>query len=353
MSLVLVFTLAGIGSVSATGNGDRHSDDRNGTRRSGIWENIKRGVELMAPNFRTDDREMFEDEIPARERAEPERRPKILPRERVIEDETERDRQPGRLLRDRTLDREDVTDTEVITGSYAALGDSVAAGQGLNASAGQCGRSSLAYPAIVAEEAGLTLDHIACSGATARSLSIRQRVDGPNIPAQLNAAFASGTPELITITAGANDVQWDRFLLKCYRAECGTTADTFLAEQLRTALRATLHLNMRDIERRGSGSPPTVILTGYYNPVSLRCATENEEITRDEIRWLNRQTSRLNSTIRAVSLNYDFVRFAPVTFSSHDICSNDPWVQDLNDSAPFHPNEAGHEAIANSILRRF
>src|SRR5882672_5758967 len=53
---------------------------------------------------------------------------------------------------------------------YVALGDSVAAGLGLPAISGddaRCGRSALAYPALVAANLKLSLTNVACSGATA------------------------------------------------------------------------------------------------------------------------------------------------------------------------------------------
>ena len=106
-------------------------------------------------------------------------------------------------------------------GTYAALGDSVAAGLGLLAASNatnqdlQCGRTTQAYPYIVAQTLGVQLIDVACSGATAGDLVTQQGVSGPNITPQLDIAFAAGTPQLITITAGANDVHWDDFLRYC------------------------------------------------------------------------------------------------------------------------------------------
>lgn len=247
-------------------------------------------------------------------------------------------------------------ETPVTTGGYVALGDSVAAGSGLTPNAQddeRCERSPLAYPYSVAEELNLALTHIACRGATAGDLFTKQGVRGPNIDAQLETAFANGRPSLITVTAGANDVHWDDFVRKCYARTCGTTTDTNIAESYQALLEAKLRYALSNIQTRSDDTPPTVILTGYYNPVSMQCTDEQNYVTSDEIRWLNSSLGDLNRTIRTVSADYSFATYAPVSFRGHDICSSDPWVQGLEDPAPFHPTARGQEVIARSILRAY
>lgn len=241
--------------------------------------------------------------------------------------------------------------------SYAALGDSVAAGLGLagvttpTGTGTQCGRSSEAYPYTVASVMKLPLNHIACSGATAGDLFTEQGVDGPNISAQLDGAFAAGTPALITITAGANDAHWSEFVRGCYVTNCATGTATFLANSYLTALQAKLYIAFSSIYLRSAGTPPTVVITGYYNPVSSTCTTSQSNITASEITWLSAENTALNQTIANVSRHYSFVRVAPVDFTGHDICSLNPWVQSLTDAAPFHPTTAGEQVIAQSVLR--
>jgi lysophospholipase L1-like esterase len=232
---------------------------------------------------------------------------------------------------------------------YAALGDSIAAGVGLD-SQGQCDRSTQAYPYRVAAARGLKLTHIACSGATLGDLFTAQHISGPNPPPQIQAAFAGGTPELITITAGANDVQWVRFLGKCYAGTCGTTTDERIASGLRTALDIKLGVLFRSIERRSQGSPPEVIMTGYYNPLSPECSAAEPRVTPEEITWLGEQIDALNQTLEDAAASRGYIRFVPISFEGHGICSADPWVQGLNDPAPFHPTARGQRAIANAIL---
>jgi lysophospholipase L1-like esterase len=239
------------------------------------------------------------------------------------------------------------------TVEYAALGDSVAAGLGLESPADsdeRCGRTFDAYPYEIANERGLEITHLACTGATLGDLFTEQRISGPNPDPQLETAFAGGTPELITITAGANDIRWDYFLRKCYTGTCGTSNDERIANGLLAALNAKMQFLFLDIERRSSGSPPGVVMTGYYDPLSDRCSEVEPRLTPDEIAWLSAQTDSLNQALENAGAQHDFVTFVPIDFSGHDVCSDDPWVQSIDDPAPFHPTFEGQQAMARAIL---
>ena len=240
--------------------------------------------------------------------------------------------------------------------TYAALGDSVAAGLGLPAGTSpvghpQCRRSSQAYSYTVASTMGLPLLHAACSGATAGDLFTKQGVPGPNITAQLDTAYAGGVPALISITAGANDAHWDEFIRTCYATNCANSATTILANAYLVSLQTKLHVAFNSISARSRGTPPPVVVTGYYNPLSAACTQFQSNITAVEITWLTAETNALNQTIQNVSRHYSFVKFAPVDFTGHDICSGSSWIQGLTDAAPFHPNATGQQVIAQSVLR--
>jgi lysophospholipase L1-like esterase len=242
------------------------------------------------------------------------------------------------------------TTTPGAPAEYVALGDSVAAGIGLpvgtytTARDKQCGRSSAGYPNLVADALDLELTNAACSGATAGDLITKQSVEGPNIPAQLDTAFAGGTPKLITITAGANDVLWNRYVQACLASDC-TGLSTFPS-----VAKLKLNAALADIYLRSHGNPPTVILTGYYNPFSGACAAQYPQITSTEINWLINQNIKLNQAIREAANNYSFVRFVPIDFNGHGMCAADPWVQKLSDPAPVHPTARGQAAIAKMVL---
>jgi lysophospholipase L1-like esterase len=242
--------------------------------------------------------------------------------------------------------------------AYVALGDSVAAGFGLplfpngNTIGRECGRSPKAYPYIVAKKLHSPIKNYACSGATAGDLVTYQHVNGPNPRPQLDNAFSHGTPKLITITAGANDAHWQYLIKECYVADCATSFNTTVADGFLYVLQAKLNVDMYSIENRSNGNPPQIILTGYYDPLSQQCSQIQHNITPQELHWIDAETGALNQTIRQVANNYDFVTFAPVDFSGHDLCSSNPWIQGLHDNAPFHPTAKGQQQIAHDVMAK-
>lgn len=236
---------------------------------------------------------------------------------------------------------------------YVALGDSVAAGAGLPDSDGSvCDRSTSAYPYRIAAALGTSVNHLACTGAKVdEGIYGEQERSGIEIPAQLDGAFASGTPDVITMTIGANDARWTQYLRKCHVATCGTTFDNASSKLLRADLRIELYWALRKIEQLSDGNPPQVLMNGYYNPFARTVCAGTEQITAAERSWLRTQTANLNQAIRSVVNRFSFAEYVPVSFTGHELCSSDPWIQGLSDSAPFHPTEVGQTAIANANLR--
>lgn len=238
------------------------------------------------------------------------------------------------------------------SGYYAALGDSVAAGLGLPPAQygytpgdmpdSHCGLSEQAYPYIVASafNNGAPYINATCSGATVSD------VDG----SQLNTAFVEGTPAAVSITVGANDIGWAQVLHSCYSTDCATAANTDTVNGRLSSFQSSLYKLFSDIQARSQGAPPTVVITGYYNPVSDAC-TGQSNLTSDEINWVSAGVTALNQTIQQTAAAFPFVRYVPVDFTRHDICSSDPWVQGLSDPAPFHPTAEGQQVIAQDVLQ--
>jgi lysophospholipase L1-like esterase len=236
------------------------------------------------------------------------------------------------------------------------LGDSVAAGVGLPAASStddpRCGRSSQAYAYKVAQVTGLTLTHAACSGATAGDLVSKQRLDGPNIAAQLDTAFAGGVPKVISITAGANDVHWLDIVKTCYATNCNNANVRGGFDLAQYAVSAKYAAALAYIQWLSRGAtPPKVVITGYYNPVSAACASVVPQFTPGELSWMSSAVAQMNTTLRKAATGYSNVTFAPVDFTGHDICSASPWVQGQSDLTPFHPNAAGQQAMAASVTK--
>lgn len=246
---------------------------------------------------------------------------------------------------------------EVPKGKYVALGDSVAAGAGLPSSANpgdqQCQRSGQAYAYSVAEKANLNLVHAACGGAITDDLYTSQQVGNASIRAQLEAAFADGKPQLITITVGANDIRWSDFLKLCLSNEnCDSRWYGYTVNGLLSVQAARLAYALYNIEKLSNGTPPRVVITGYYNPVSQACPAVIPSLTSGEVNWISSQIGKINWSLQTMASSYWFAKFAPVNFAGHDVCSTSSWIQGANSPAPFHPTAAGQAAIANSVIQK-
>lgn len=243
--------------------------------------------------------------------------------------------------------------------SYIALGDSVAGGLGLNSGEEAsdqdrlCGRSLLAYPELVAQHLKHNAEYqnVACIGATTEHMSNPQTIHNISLAPQLDAAFAKGTPRLISISVGANDAQWASFIGACFATDCSTQQYTDLANAYLAQLSANLPAVLEEIASRSQGKVPDVILTGYYNPMSANCVAL-DGITMSEIAWISNETQNLNAVIEASASQFSFAKFAEVDFTGHDICSYDSWIQQPGGSAPapFHPTQAGQQVIAQAVL---
>ncbi len=91
--------------------------------------------------------------------------------------------------------------------SYAALGDSVAAGVGLTdaSDASACDRTNQSYPRIIAGSQ-YKLTNLACSGATLNEGVLgTQTVNNLQVPSQLSQLFKQSRPNIISLTVGSVD----------------------------------------------------------------------------------------------------------------------------------------------------
>lgn len=243
---------------------------------------------------------------------------------------------------------------QAIGGTYAALGDSIAAGSGLADSAAPCHRSTDAYGYAVSAASGLPIHHLACIGAKVdEGLYDTQERDGHVLPAQIDQAFVSGTPSLITITIGANDTRWTQFIRQCYYITCGHDVDTARYAVYLADLKLEMNVALAKVHNLSDGTPPQVIVTGYYQPFSSTACNDTANLTTKEVSWLTSRTASLNRAVSSTVDKYSFADFAPVSFAGHELCSSSPWVQGPADSLPFHPTAAGQQAIAAAVIDQY
>ena len=235
--------------------------------------------------------------------------------------------------------------------SYVALGDSVSAGIGLPSASDSsaCNRTDESYPFVLAKSLNYSLTNVSCSGATiAAGISGKQDVNKLLVDSQLDQLFAMQKPDVITLTVGANDAGWLDILTKCYTAVCGTTEDTNAITAKLTTLTQNISTVLNTISTHYNNSGPKIVVTGYYLPVSTTetCA-DTTGITTTEATWIANMLGQLNNAIQAAATST--ATYVPINFTNHELCSQESWVQGLQERAPFHPNELGQKNIANSI----
>jgi lysophospholipase L1-like esterase len=240
--------------------------------------------------------------------------------------------------------------------SYTALGDSVAAGLGLEtySDSSACDRTNQAYPDLVAKDLNLKLDSLACSGATLGSGILgQQTVNQLALQPQITQLFKQPEPYLITMTIGANDIDWTGLIAKCYTGECGNAADTASVNQSLATLTTNLTTALNELEAHYIQVKPIVIVTGYHQvfpATNTPACSDLTGIDASELSWGRQVQANLNLTIKNVVSKYSFAKFAPVDFSGHELCTANSWVQGLDGNDPYHPTNAGQAEYARQVV---
>ena len=319
---------------------------------------------------------------------------------------------------------------------YVAIGDSVAAGEGIAygwhwapasaddgrwqettpnpswladnplhdpaASVQGCHRSADAYPFVVARALGATsVKDVACTGSTGglntgmvnntggvRSPHLyldgngHQRSTPPPNKPQLDI-FSTEQPGLVTVTLGANDINFAAVARQCYGTRVGNPCrpGTALDRTEQTALgeeKANLSDVLEDIESRTRGHRPLIAVTEYYNPfptnANARCADTVPRflgfalsVVGERETWmvglLEQMDGNISEDVAEMDARYGNVlavdlRLVP-HIDEHRWCSADPWfygpsiaVAVPGNPAPFHPTVQGQSAIGDYLAAK-
>lgn len=270
--------------------------------------------------------------------------------------------------------------------SYVALGDSVAAGEGLNYGwtwepdaggldgtwqmgnpnpvwAGDpdrqpCHQSVLGYPYQLAARKNYILRNFACSGAEGQNgiLAGQNLGSGGVMPPQLgtgptaNPLYDRARPDIVTLGIGANDVRFADFVEICYLPganDCGgdkqqdNAISGYLAQE-----RQNLSVILQEIYDRGNtvGKVPRVYLLNYANPFppaympfcrDLIPEPRVSLLSPSEMQWLTDKLRLLNVNIAAEAAKFENVTLVNIaslyqpdstTARGHTFCSGNPWV---------------------------
>ena len=250
--------------------------------------------------------------------------------------------------------KSDSSVSNVTSGQYIALGDSVAAGVGLTPDSGSsaCDRTDQSYAHIIASDKHYSLTNLACSSATlAEGINGGQTVNQLLIKPQLTQLYAVKNPKLITLTIGANDSGWLQLLGKCYQSECGGAIDRAVFQQQVASMQTSLTDTLKQIRAHYSVAP-TIVVAGYYRvfpeQVTATC-TDLTGIDAQELAWGREMQDSLNNAVWTAVSDAGAINYAQGDFTGHELCTDDPWVQGLTDKQPYHPTAQGQIVIAKQV----
>ncbi|MGW6695900.1 SGNH/GDSL hydrolase family protein [Rhodococcus sp. NPDC054953] len=244
---------------------------------------------------------------------------------------------------------------------YVALGDSFSSGAGIapNGSLGDCLRSEVNYPHLVAAAVrATTFRDVTCSGATTANLSDRQL---PQTAPQFDALSPDTT--LVTVGIGANDIGLVSLTTECLNVappplgrSCAATTDTAAYAERIDGLAPTYVGIVEEIRRRAPDA--RIVLVGYPDAIRPGGCPGVQPIWPVDADHVQGLITRLNTVTAtaASTAGATFVDLEPST-RGHDACAApaDRWIvgavpTSLTAPIPLHPNAAGHANAATQVI---
>lgn len=227
--------------------------------------------------------------------------------------------------------------------TYAALGDSYAAGVGGGDRIDSCWRADRGYPVQVARATRTDVAYAACIGATVDDVRATQL-----------AALGADT-EWVTVTIGGNDIGFVPVLVAAASPAWLNDSTDDIDTALRT-LRDDLPGSLRGLFAEVHDRVPdaTVVVTGYPRLFDREDCQLVTFFTEAETVRLDEAAEELSAVIRteAQAAGFGFVDVLE-PFVGHAICDDPAWIHGV--SLPleesFHPTPAGHDAYTAAVLR--
>lgn len=278
---------------------------------------------------------------------------------------------------------------QATSGGYVALGDSYSSGEGAwdyeegtdyddrddlwpfndhEEDRNRCHRSTNAYSQVIAgtNEFADGSTFVACSGAVADHLDNPHQTNTGEDP-QYDAL--TDETSLVTMTMGGNDLGFADIVKDCivngaggvgFIATCQEKHDQRIQDDL-PRLQQQLIERYREIQERAPNA--RVVIVGYP-PLFVGDPGDsipNLLYAEDQV-WMNEAAAELNAMLAEAAAEAG-VEFVDPTqaFEGHGIGSDEPWINDLDlggpglsvaDPSSFHPNAAGHAAIADLVQQQ-
>lgn len=240
---------------------------------------------------------------------------------------------------------------------YVSLGSSFAAGAGIGplqtGTPERCARTVSNYATLLAARLKLQLTDASCSGATTEHVLGNWNELAPQIDA------VTADTRLVTITVGGNDVGYVGWLFTascrlgvsvipgpCREAKEPSDADFARVDQSLRAIAA-------DVRRR---APQARLVFVQYVTLVSPTACPLEVVTPADAAVARQIGVRLAEVTRnAAQASGADVLAVDTASQEHTPCAPMPWANGLGQNydrtqgAPWHPNAAGHAAIAELL----
>lgn len=237
---------------------------------------------------------------------------------------------------------------------YVALGDSYSAGTGAGAFSptSTCVQTNSGYVDIVGNTGRVNfLAKEACHGALLADENGISPI--PTVVEQIASSRAElSAAEFVSITAGANDVDFSSVFLTC--ANPTLDCNTAIADAQGKLSRLAPKLIVTYQALRMAAPTAKIVVLGY--PRLFDATVGVQGIDPAVLVALNSATDTLNSVIAFAASNSGVgPQFVDMTarFAGHEANSTDPWILlngDFTDPRNLHPNMAGHSMGYASAL---
>ena len=236
---------------------------------------------------------------------------------------------------------------------YVALGSSFAAGPGVAAQLGTCGRSDHNYSNLVADALGLTLTDVSCNGATtANILNTPQGDSAPQIDA------VSRDTALVTVTIGGNDIRYTSSTFACAGKapadHCTANLDQAAISEAVNQLPAELGAMLDAVKAKAPQA--TIVLVAYPRVFPKNAIDCGElDLSSNDTVYLAALGQRLEEAfVSATSSRRILIADAYVRAEGHGPCAtSERWVNGANvadTGIRFHPTAEGHIEMARLVL---
>ncbi|MCT9626071.1 SGNH/GDSL hydrolase family protein [Pseudarthrobacter equi] len=238
-----------------------------------------------------------------------------------------------------------------------AVGDSYTAGIGASApDIAPCTQAGRGYVDLL--KALSVVDDDSTNAACAGAVIVDRASDiAPSVTEQITGLTASGTlsvrTELVTLTAGANDINFSAPLTACAGTQPEACAQAIQEVQAKfPALQADLVEALIDIRRAAPHA--TIAVFGYpllFDPAGgpALLTPEAQELVNAGTRALNNVIAQATDAprVKAKAVYVDVTE----AFAGHAVNSERSWIHlgSLEDPQNFHPTPLGHQAYADAL----